>query len=108
LQEISAAPYIDEVDYLAIDDAAAGEFVLDQWRLEKRARNRCMRMAADRFDACPLNVQNALRARLITVFSARYLSVQKDRNHQKISARSNFSSIESRSKRAHMSRHGQS
>jgi len=27
-----------------------------------------MRMAADRFDACPLNVQNALRARLITVF----------------------------------------
>jgi hypothetical protein len=26
-----------------------------------------MRMAADRFDACPLNVQNALRARLITV-----------------------------------------
>src|SRR6266436_6628759 len=67
-----------------------------------------MRMAADRFDACPLNVQNALRARLITVFSARYLSVQKDRNHQKISARSNFSSMESRLKRAHMSRHGQS
>ena len=27
-----------------------------------------MRMAADGFDACPLNVQNALRARLIAVF----------------------------------------
>src|SRR5258707_6101786 len=42
-----------------------------------------MRMATDGFDACPLNVQNALRARLITVFSARHLSVQKDRNLQK-------------------------
>jgi hypothetical protein len=48
--------------------AAEDEFVLDQWRLEKRARNRCMRMAADRFDACPLSVQNALRTRLIDVF----------------------------------------
>jgi hypothetical protein len=27
-----------------------------------------MRMAADGFDACRLNVQNALRARLIDVF----------------------------------------
>jgi hypothetical protein len=36
-----------------------------------------MRLATDGFDACPLNVQNALRARLIDVFSARVLEYAK-------------------------------
>ena len=44
----------------------------------------------------PFKCASALRARLIDVFSARYLSLQKDHNLQKMSARSNFSSIESR------------
>ena len=57
----------------------------------------------------PIKCASALRARLIDDFSARYLSVQKNHNLQKISARSNFSSMESRPKRAHMLAHyGQS
>jgi hypothetical protein len=39
---------------------------------------------------------------LIDVFSTRYFRLQKNHNLQKISARSNFSSMESRPKRAHM------
>jgi hypothetical protein len=59
-----------------------------------------MHMAADRFDACPLNVQ--VCCALIDIFSTWYFRLQKDHNLQKISARSNFSSIESRPKPAHM------
>jgi hypothetical protein len=53
----------------------------------------------------PFKCSNALRARRIDDFSARYLSVQKDHNLQKISVRSNFSSMESRPERAHILAH---
>src|SRR5262249_25112143 len=88
--------------------AAEGEFCFGSVEVRSSALGiDACGMAADRFDACPLDVQMRC-PRLIHVFSARYLSLQKGRNLQKISARFNFSSIESRSKGAHMSRHGQS
>ena len=49
--------------------AAEGEFCFGSVEVRSSALGiDACGMAADRFDACPLNVQNALRARLITVF----------------------------------------
>src|SRR6516165_9176893 len=90
--------------------AAEGEFCFASVEVKRSALG---------IDACawprrwvrrvPIKCASALRARLIDDFSARYLSVQKNHNLQKISARSNFSSMESRPKRAHMLAHyGQS
>src|SRR5215467_1648942 len=84
-------------------------FVLNQWRLGGARSGSMHAHGTPMGSSVPVKCANALRVGLIDDFSARYLSVQKDHDLQKISARSNFSSMESRPWRAHMfARYGQS
>src|SRR5215469_16771978 len=70
--------------------AAEGEFCFESVEIRRSALGiDACGMAADRFDACPFRCANALRARLIHVFSARVLECAKRSQSAK-----NFSAIQ--------------